>query len=122
MKYIILFVLISLISFSAKSIEEKQYQIDTLEKQEVVLNEIVFLYQLGKIRKIAFNESSFETIKKIDEIILLTISDDLIYQRELNKELADQVIEFLQSAKYYKFTWSASSHEKLVNALKGVER
>ncbi|MEP4889301.1 MAG: hypothetical protein ABJV04_04695 [Aliiglaciecola sp.] len=122
MKYISLFVLISLISFSAQSIEEKQYRIETLEKQEVVLNEIVFLYQLGKIRKVAFNESSFETIKKIDEIILLIISDNLIYQPELNKEYADQVIEFLQSAKYHKFTWSVSSHEKLVNALKDVER
>jgi hypothetical protein len=57
----------------------------------MVLNEIIFLYKLSQIREIAFNEKAFDTIKKIDTTIFLSITDSLIYQPQFNKEYADQV-------------------------------
>jgi hypothetical protein len=119
-KYVGFFILF--LHFTAFSNEENgQFEIQKLKEQEVVLNEIVFLYKLAEIRKVAFDDGSEETIKKIDSVIFLIIRDNLIYQPEFNKEFAVQVLEFLNVAKYHQFTWSADSNKKLHTLLNGIE-
>jgi hypothetical protein len=120
-KKLIFCVLASLINFSALSQNGvNNLDIDKLQEEEVVLNEILFLYKLGEIRKVAFDDSSFETVKAIDKVIYLSISDSLIHQPQFNKEHAAHVIKYLDSAHYYQFTWSKNENIKLINVLKSI--
>jgi len=120
-KKLIICVLVSIINFSALSqTGGNNLDIDKLQGEEVVLNEISFLYKLGEIRKVAFDDGSFETVKAIDKVIYLSISDSLIYQPKFNKEYAEHILKYLDSSQYYQFTWSKNENIKLLNALKSI--
>ncbi|MDO6695830.1 hypothetical protein Q4574_21215 [Aliiglaciecola sp. 3_MG-2023] len=120
-KKLIICVLVSIINFSALSqTGGNNLDIDKLQDEEVVLKEILFLYKLGEIRKVAFDDGSFETVKAIDKVIYLSISDSLIYQPKFNKEYAEHILKYLDSSQYYQFTWSKNENIKLLNALKSI--
>jgi len=120
-KYFNFIIIILFFSFSTLA-QQKQYEIDELKTQEVVLTEIAFLYTLDQIRKSAFNEKAFETIDKIDKTIFLSITDNLIYQPQFTKQHAGQVLEFLNDIQYYPFTWSTNSNDKLLRLLGSIKR
>jgi hypothetical protein len=96
----------------------EKFESNELKDEEVVLNEFVHLYQLASIRKVAFEEKSYDTIKKIDSVIYSLITDNLIYQPKFNKKHEKYLIDYISKTKYYQFTWTEKEHKYLLNTLK----
>jgi hypothetical protein len=120
-KKLIFCVLFGLLNLSALSQDgAKNLDIEKLQDEEVVLNEMLFLHKLGEIRKVAFDEDGFETVKEIDKAIYLSISDSLIYHPKFSKDHATHVIKYLNSFQYHQYTWSKDETIKLLHALKSI--